>query len=354
MALNLQVEQVLSVTAQPVKDQNGNTSPLTLATDAVVITAGGKTILVVNTNGLIGIGTLSPQRTLHIVNGGICIEPETLPPDLFGWQVAPGGSGENSFLGFHEDTLPNHNGIWRMVINKGGNVGIGTTQVGNPLEVVGNIVSRESSSDNRTAVALAAESDGLGSLWTNRTYNPSASGSGWQRTVNMINGNVGIGQNIQNPQERLEVEGNILATGDIRLAGADCAEEFDLDEGQPLEPGTVMVISDEERLRPCMAAYDTKVAGVLSGAGDCRPGIILGKHASPYKRIPLALTGKVYCKVDAHYAPIGLGDLLTTSPTRGHAMKATDPLQAFGAVLGKALRPLTEGQGLIPILVALQ
>jgi hypothetical protein len=46
--------------------------------------------------------------------------------------------------------------------------------------------------------------------------------------------------------------------------------------------------------------------------------------------------------------------LLTTSPTRGHAMKATDPLQAFGAVLGKALRPLTEGQGLIPILVALQ
>jgi hypothetical protein len=121
-----------------------------------------------------------------------------------------------------------------------------------------------------------------------------------------------------------------------------------------LEPGTVMVISNEEKLRQCMEAYDTKVAGVLSGAGDCRPGIILGKQSSAHKRLPLALTGKVYCKVDAQYAPIGVGDLLTTSPTCGHAMRASDPARAVGAILGKALRPFTQGQGLIPILVALQ
>jgi hypothetical protein len=35
-------------------------------------------------------------------------------------------------------------------------------------------------------------------------------------------------------------------------------------------------------------------------------------------------------------------------------MKAEDPLKAFGAVIGKALRPLAEGQGLVPILIALQ
>jgi hypothetical protein len=62
----------------------------------------------------------------------------------------------------------------------------------------------------------------------------------------------------------------------------------------------------------------------------------------------------VYCKVDAQYSPIEVGDLLTTSPTPGHAMKADDPLKAFGTVIGKALRPLSEGQGLIPILIALQ
>ena len=71
-------------------------------------------------------------------------------------------------------------------------------------------------------------------------------------------------------------------------------------------------------------------------------------------RMPLALVGKVYCKVDAGHGAIEIGDLLTTSPTPGHAMKAADPMRAFGAVIGKALRPLASGTGLIPILVALQ
>jgi hypothetical protein len=35
-------------------------------------------------------------------------------------------------------------------------------------------------------------------------------------------------------------------------------------------------------------------------------------------------------------------------------MKACDPFRGFGAVIGKALRPLAEGRGLIPVLVALQ
>jgi hypothetical protein len=65
--------------------------------------------------------------------------------------------------------------------------------------------------------------------------------------------------------------------------------------------------------------------------------------------------GKVYCKVDAQSGDISVGDLLTTSSTPGHAMKADDPLKAFGCVIGKALQSLPAGQkGLIPILVALQ
>ena len=70
--------------------------------------------------------------------------------------------------------------------------------------------------------------------------------------------------------------------------------------------------------------------------------------------MPVALLGKVYCKVDAGYSPVEVGDLLTTSPTPGHAMKAAEPQRAFGSVIGKALRGLEAGQGLIPILIALQ
>jgi hypothetical protein len=150
------------------------------------------------------------------------------------------------------------------------------------------------------------------------------------------------------------VDGNIDVTGDIRLVNADCAEDFDIAGLEKVEPGTVMVIESEGALIPCTTAYDKRVAGVISGAGKYKPGIVLDKQDSSNYRMPIALMGKVYCKVDASYGAIEVGDLLTTSPTSGHAMKVDDPLKAFGAVIGKALLPLESGQGLIPILIALQ
>jgi hypothetical protein len=149
-------------------------------------------------------------------------------------------------------------------------------------------------------------------------------------------------------------EGDVEVTGDIRLIGADCAEDFDIAGGQDVEPGTVMVLTDEGSLTPSSRPHDKRVAGVVSGAGGYRPGILLDRQAVGRARLPVALLGKAFCKVDASRSPIAVGDLLTSSETPGHAMKATDPLKAFGAVLGKALQPLSGGHGLIPILIALQ
>jgi hypothetical protein len=145
---------------------------------------------------------------------------------------------------------------------------------------------------------------------------------------------------------------NVAAGGDIQLAGADCAEQFDVTE-QAAEPGTVMVVGESEKLAPCDRSYDTRVAGVVSGAEEFRPGLILDRRETGSPRRPIALIGKVYCKVDADYGAIAVGDLLTTSPTPGHAMKAADPGQSFGTTLGKALRSWPDGRGLIPVLVAL-
>ncbi len=142
--------------------------------------------------------------------------------------------------------------------------------------------------------------------------------------------------------------------GDIKLSNADCAEDFDIAETEQVDPGTVMVIGQEGKLRQSTTAYDKCVAGVISGANGNRPGIVLGRNPSNGKAMPIALSGTVYCKVDAGRSPIQVGDLLSTSDTPGHAMKAAEPAKAFGAVIGKALRPLDGGQGLIPILVALQ
>jgi hypothetical protein len=176
---------------------------------------------------------------------------------------------------------------------------------------------------------------------------------------------VGKGPGPKDPNiKRNQVDGSIVINdggslflnggGDIILANADCAEDFDLLAAADADPGCVMVLDGNGTLRQCTIAYDHHVVGVLSGAGDYRPGVVLDRHPELKGRAPIALMGKVYCKVDASYAPVEIGDLLTTSPTPGHAMKAADPQKAFGAVIGKALRPLGEGQGLIPILIALQ
>jgi hypothetical protein len=154
-------------------------------------------------------------------------------------------------------------------------------------------------------------------------------------------------------QGNVTVTGTITA-GDVVLPNADCAEEFNV--SPVAAPGDVMVLdpaSVNGSLRPCEAAYDRRVAGIVSGAGPFRPGIVLDRQSVAGRR-PIALVGKVFCKVDAQYGAVGLGDLLTTSPTPGHAMTAADPARAFGAVLGKALAPLAAGRGLIPVLVALQ
>jgi hypothetical protein len=191
-----------------------------------------------------------------------------------------------------------------------------------------------------SSLRLRGESDATGVGATDRLF------------IDLTNGNVGIGTTA--PGEKLEVNGNITTNGDIRLTNADCAEEFDICEMEQIEPGTVMILGNEGKLEISQKAYDKRVAGVVSGAGNYKPGIVLDKQQSSSTRQPIALLGKVYCKIDAQYGAIEVGDLLTTSPTPGHAMKADDQLRAFGTIIGKALRSLAEGKELIPILVALQ
>ena len=152
----------------------------------------------------------------------------------------------------------------------------------------------------------------------------------------------------------IHTKGNHTVDGDIQLSGQDYAEDFDVAVATAAEPGTVMVLDDCGGIRMSDQAYDRRVAGVVSGAGDYKPAVILGRQGTTANRCTVALMGKVYCRVDASEGPIAIGDLLTTSDTPGHAMKAMDPAQAFGAVIGKALRPLAAGRGLVPILVALQ
>jgi hypothetical protein len=69
-------------------------------------------------------------------------------------------------------------------------------------------------------------------------------------------------------------EGDLEVTGDIRLANADCAEDFDVFGAVKVEPGTVMVLGNEGALSESYQPYDKRVAGVISGADDYKPGLV--------------------------------------------------------------------------------
>ena len=155
-------------------------------------------------------------------------------------------------------------------------------------------------------------------------------------------------------------ENGHVAVKVLEIMGADLSEQYTV-RGTPNSmlptPGKVACIDPENPgdLVVSRTAYDRKVAGIISGAGDIPVGMLMGKEGrSPDGKNPIALTGRVYCLADASTGAIGPGDLLTTSNTPGHAMKVIDYGNAQGAILGKAMTSLDENKGLVLVLVTLQ
>ncbi len=166
-------------------------------------------------------------------------------------------------------------------------------------------------------------------------------------------GRLGIGN--KTPTKKLDVSGEIKCTV-LNITGADLSEKFNVN-GEA-EPGTVVSIDTEQpgQLIVSSKAYDRTVAGIISGAGDLKIGVLMGQAGTmEHNGHPVALSGRVWCKVDASQAAVVPGDLLTTSNFPGHAMKVLDYEMAKGAVIGKAMTPLAEGKsGLVLVLVSLQ
>ena len=68
----------------------------------------------------------------------------------------------------------------------------------------------------------------------------------------------------------------------------------------------------------------------------------------------MAMMGIVPTKVSTENGPVEPGDLLVSANSPGYAMKGTDSSRLTGAVIGKALAPLSAGSGTIEVLISLQ
>lgn len=140
--------------------------------------------------------------------------------------------------------------------------------------------------------------------------------------------------------------------------GSDFSEQFDIQASQAaLQPGMLVSIDpgNPGGLILSSHAYDHTAAGVISGAGGVKPGMVMGQHGTIASgKHPVALSGRVYCYADAGYGAIRPGDLITTSDTPGYGMRVSNHARAQGAIVGKAMTSLKSGRGLVLVLVSLQ
>src|SRR5262249_29118404 len=164
----------------------------------------------------------------------------------------------------------------------------------------------------------------------------------------------GVGFYVGTGYFAVDPTGNVNATGNGSVCtltirgGCDLAEPFQMSMHE-IPKGAVVVIDEDEpgKLRLSDRAYDTRVAGIVSGANGINTGIALHQEGRLEGGENVALSGRVYVLADASSGPIKPGDLLTTSNTPGHAMKVTDHAKAQGAIIGKAMSALKEGNGTV-------
>ncbi len=219
--------------------------------------------------------------------------------------------------------------------------------------------------------------DGIAQLWA---IDERGSNQGTTRLAIWPNGDVRI-------MGDMEIKGKLLS----KAKAGYVYDQFVNNRGDALEQGDVVVFHDNgtqgyygsggeipiPEVDLTDSAYDTRVCGIVdavhgelqdgAGAADGPAEGMTSRAFTSDEREGLdeatvqpgqvggfvTLGAYAWCKVDADIAPIATGDLLTTSPTRGHAQRVLDPARAMGATIGKAMGSLTEGRGKIPVFVTL-
>jgi hypothetical protein len=357
--------------------------------DNLRIEADGATRLAIAPSGNVGIGTETPSRLLHVMKPGttsaVRVEGKNAYHELLrdatsddaGLRLFTGGQ-ESWFVGL-DNFPPSQDGDLQFKRGQGSladmtiHSGTGDVEVHEDLVVDGTLELFEDADVN-------GDLDVNGSSYLHGPIGNSPAGVGVH--IGLSGGGDGAIE-VVSPQDspalidfrtttetdygarliyrptdaELQVDGDVMFSVPVLeiRGGADIVESFESSCGA-LEPGTVVAIDpDRPGMLMCSsAAYDTKVAGVVSGAGGVNPGLMLGQDDLFTGDTKVAMTGRVYVKCTTEGGPVRPGDRLTTSSLAGHAMRVVDSSRADGAVIGKAMSPLEDGTGLVLVLVNLQ
>jgi hypothetical protein len=206
-------------------------------------------------------------------------------------------------------------------------IGIGTTTPTAKLEVIGTIKSTSletSVTGNVTGNLTSTGANTMGTLTMSGTLTSQA-----------IVPDTDVTYDIGSSSKKY----NTVYAKATSAQYADLAEIYESDDDY--DAGTVVIFGGDREITISKEGNDIRVAGVISE----NPAYLMNSGATG---LPVALMGKVKCKVVGH---INKGDMLSSHPTHnGVAKKTHDP--QVGEVIGKALEDYdSEEIGTINIVV---
>jgi hypothetical protein len=155
---------------------------------------GGTERLRISSGGNVGLGTIAPGTRLHVYgNGGwnAGFRTEYSGGSGNGWNIVD-GTDNNLYIGYGSSSAPSA----KVVLQNGGNVGIGTTSPGLALDVVGRGRFTGSSTTNSGGAFCATSGQskyGFVGLDTNSNIGFWGNTASWAFIMDTTSGNVGIG-----------------------------------------------------------------------------------------------------------------------------------------------------------------
>jgi hypothetical protein len=322
----------------------------------------GNSTIFQGSNGNIGIGTTAPLFPLHVFSNNTFPPPgQDFPVTLFVETDASVNSvcaacaiiGIEGLAGAASGNVIGVDGV-TFSPDGVGVLGNHPSPTGGGTGVAGLTNSTTGFTVGTSGTALGTTGPGVGVF--GQAWSPEGVGGLF---ANVPGGDI-IRGGVKQPEVtvfRVDGTGRVFADGGFQPNGADFAESMVVaGDRATYTAGDLLVIDPTANRRVALAQrpYSTLVAGIYS----TKPGLLGttrgANESAPQNEVPLAVVGIVPCKVTTENGAIQIGDLLVTSSTPGHAMKGTERGRMLGAVVGKALEPLREGQGVVQVLVTLQ